>query len=117
MLPWHQYLLGLILIIAGVAHFKYPKVYLKIMPPYIPAPNSMVLLSGIVEMILGFMLLNPGAQKIAGWGIIAMLLSFLPVHVYMLQNEKASLKMPKWLLILRFPIQLGLMYWAYQYTL
>ena len=117
MLPWHQYLLGVILIIAGVAHFKYPKVYLKIMPPYIPAPQSMVLLSGIIEMILGFMLLNPGTQKIAGWAIIAMLVVFIPVHVYMLQNKKASLKMPTWLLILRFPIQLGLMYWAYQYTL
>ena len=76
----------------------------------------MVLLSGMLEMIFGFMLLNPETQSIAAWLIIAMLVAFLPVHVYMLQNEEASLKLPKWLLLLRIPLQFGLMYWAFQYS-
>jgi uncharacterized membrane protein len=70
-----------------------------------------------MEMIFGLMLLNPETQKLAAWLIIALLVLFLPVHIYMLQNEKASLNLPKWVLIARIPLQFGLMYWVYQYTL
>lgn len=115
MLPWHQYLLGLLLILAGANHFRQPKIYLRIMPPYIPAHSTMVSLSGIIEMVLGFMLLNPETQMLAAWGIITMLVVFIPVHIYMLQSDRASLKMPQWLLWLRLPLQFGLMYWAYLY--
>ena len=90
--------------------------YERIIPPYIPAHSSMVVLSGIAEMILGFMLLNKNSQIQAAWGIIIMLVVFIPVHIYMLQDEKAAMKMPKWVLILRLPVQFGLMYWAYLYT-
>ncbi|NND63561.1 MAG: hypothetical protein HKN48_10250 [Flavobacteriaceae bacterium] len=114
MLPWHQYLFGLIFLAAGVTHFTKPHWYERIIPPYIPAHKTMVMLSGIAEMVLGFMLLNPDTQKVAAWSIIVMLILFFSVHI--LQNERASLKLPKWLLILRIPIQFGLIYWAYQYA-
>lgn len=116
MLPWHQYLLGVILVAAGFNHFRVPKFYERIMPSYIPAHSSTVLLSGIVEMVLGLVLLNKDTQMYAAWGIIAMLILYLPIHVHMLQNEEASLKLPKWVLVLRIPLQFILIYWAYQYT-
>ena len=116
MLPWHQYLLGLILLVSGVLHFMKPKIYEKIMPPYIPAHSTMILLSGILEMIFGLMLLNPQTQNIAAWLIIAMLIAFLPVHIHMLQHKEASMKLPKWLLVIRLLLQFGLMYWAFQYS-
>lgn len=116
MLPWHQYLLGILFILAGMNHFRKPKIYERIIPPFIPAHSSMVLLSGIAEMILGFMILNKNTQEVAAWGIMIMLLLFIPVHIYMLQNEKAAMKLPKWVLILRLPLQFGLIYWAYLYT-
>lgn len=117
MLPWHQYLLGLLFIIAGANHFRTPKIYERIMPPYIPSPSLAVLLSGIAEMLAGFLLLNPETQKMGAWSMIAMLVLFFSVHIYMIQNEKASLKLPKWVLILRIPLQFLLIYWAYQYSL
>ncbi len=116
MLPWHQYLIGVLIVLAGANHFRKPKIYERIMPPYIPAKATMVMLSGIAEMILGFMILNPDTQSIAAWGIIVMLVVFIPVHLYMLQNEEASIKLPKWVLILRIPLQFALMVWAYHYT-
>ncbi len=116
MLPWHQYLIGLFFIIAGMNHFRSPKVYERIMPPYIPAHSSLVLVSGILEMVLGLMILNKDSSSIAAWGIIIMLIIFIPVHLYMLQEEKASLNLPKWVLVIRLPLQLGLMYWANLYT-
>ncbi len=115
MLPWHQYLIGILFILAGMNHFRKPKLYARIMPPYIPAHNAMVMLSGFAEMILGFMIMNKNTQSEAALGIIIMLVVFLPVHIYMLQNEKAAMKLPKWALILRLPLQFVLMYWAYLY--
>lgn len=102
--------------LAGMNHFRKPKLYERIMPPYIPAHGSMVLISGIVEMILGFMLMNKNSQEEAAWGIIILMILFFPVHIYMLQNEKAAMKLPKWVLILRLPLQFAIMYWAYLYT-
>jgi uncharacterized membrane protein len=116
MLPWHQYLFGVLLIVAGFNHFRVPKIYERIMPPYIPAASTLVLLSGIIEMVLGLMLLNPDTQSYAAWGIIVMLLVFLTVHVQMLTDENASLKLPRWILMLRIPLQFGLIYWAYLYS-
>jgi len=116
MFPLHQYLFGLLFILSGFNHFRTPKIYERIIPPYIPAHSSVVIISGILEMVMGLMLLNVDTQPIAAWGIIILLLLFIPVHIYMLQNEKASLKFPKWILILRIPLQFALMYWAYLYT-
>lgn len=116
MFPWHQYLFGLLFLVAGVTHFTKPHWYERIIPPYIPAHKTMVLLSGIVEMILGLMLLNSETQSMAAWGIIGMLILFIPVHIYMLQDDRASLNLPKWILILRLPLQLALILWAYQYV-
>jgi len=103
-------------VIAGMNHFRNPKLYERLMPPYIPAHNTMVVLSGVAEMILGFMILNKNTQQEAAWGIIIMLIVFIPVHIYMLQDKKAAMKLPKWLLIFRIPLQFALMYWAYLYT-
>lgn len=116
MLPWHQYLLGIIFVLAGMNHFRKPKLYERVIPPYIPAQATIVLLSGLLEMILGFMLMNGNTQTEAAWGIIILLILFIPVHIYMLQEQKAALKLPKWVLILRIPLQFGMMYWAFLYT-
>ncbi|MBA3987473.1 MAG: DoxX family membrane protein [Flavobacteriales bacterium] len=117
MLPWHQYLMAVIYILAGINHFRSQKIYERIMPPYIPAKKSMVILSGIAEMVFGIMLINNNVstQNIAAWGIILMLIVFFTVHIHMLQDG-AAMKLPKWVLILRIPLQFLLIFWAYQYT-
>ncbi|MAB40159.1 MAG: hypothetical protein CL528_12370 [Aequorivita sp.] len=116
MLPWHQYLMGVLYVLAGMNHFRKPKLYERIIPPYLPAHSTLVMLSGVAEMILGFMIMNKNTQEEAAWGIIIMLIAFIPVHIYMLRNKEATMKLPKWMLILRLPLQFGLMYWAYLYT-
>ncbi len=116
MLPWHQYLLGVFFVLAGMNHFRKPKMYERIIPPYIPAHSSVIMLSGVAEMVLGFMIMNKNTVETAAWLIIVLLLLFIPVHIYMLQNEKAAMKLPKWALIIRLPLQFALIYWAFLYT-
>ena len=113
--PWHLYLMAGMYVLAGIFHFIKPKVYLRIMPRYIPNHKAMVYLSGIAEIILGFGLCFTLTKNVSIYGVICMLAIFLLVHFYMLSSKKAAAGIPKWVLILRLPLQIGLMYWAYSY--
>ncbi|MBR9847538.1 MAG: hypothetical protein GYB35_16200 [Algicola sp.] len=110
---WTFYVMPILFIVAGVMHFIKPKAYLRIMPRYLPNHKLLVYLSGIAEIVLGIALCIPSLKVFAVYGIIAMLTIFLLVHFYMLSGEKASAGIPKWILILRIPLQFGLMYWAW----
>ena len=115
--PWHLYLMAAIYIFAGMMHFIKPKTYLRIMPRYLPNHKFLVNLSGLAEILLGVGLCFPFTKNSAIGGIIAMLIVFLMVHFYMLSSKKAGAGIPQWLLLLRIPLQFGLMYWAYSYLL
>ncbi|QXP51896.1 MauE/DoxX family redox-associated membrane protein [Cellulophaga sp. HaHa_2_1] len=113
--PFHLYLLAAIYIFAGLMHFIKPKTYLRIMPRYLPNHKLLVALSGLAEIALGIGLCFPATKNLSIYGIIAMLAVFLLVHFYMLSGKKEGAGIPRWILILRIPLQFGLMYWAYYY--
>ena len=107
--------MSLLYIVAGTVHFIKPKVYLRIMPRYLPFPKALVFWSGVAEILLGLGLCIPPLKTLSIYGIIIMLIVFLLVHFYMLTGEKAAAGIPKWMLVLRLPLQIALMYWAYIY--
>jgi len=113
--PWHLYLMAFIYILAGFFHFLKPKVYLRIMPRYLPAHRVLVYLSGAVEIVLGIGLCFYATKNWAIYGIILMLAVFLLIHFYMLTSKKAAAGIPVWALVLRIPLQFILMWWAYYY--
>lgn len=113
--PWHLYVMAIMYLIAGVMHFVKPKAYLRIMPRYLSHHNELVYLSGLFEIILAIGLCIPATKNVSIYSLILMLVVFLSVHFYMLSGEKASAGIPRWVLILRIPLQFGLMYWAWFY--
>ncbi|MEO0333863.1 MAG: MauE/DoxX family redox-associated membrane protein [Bacteroidota bacterium] len=102
-------------IVAGLFHFVKPKMYKAIIPPYLPNPRALVLISGFFEIAFGLGLLFEETRSWSAWGIILMLLTFLPAHIYMLCSEKFE-RIPRWALWLRIPLQFVLIYWAYQFA-
>lgn len=114
-LPWHQYVMAAIYILAGINHFRVPKLYIKIIPPYLPKASLINKISGILEIIFGILLFFKSIAPIGAIGIIVLLIGFFATHFYMLNNEKASLGMPKWMLISRIFLQFFLIYWATLY--
>src|SRR5262245_16646572 len=82
-----RYVMAAFYIWAGINHFVRPEFYLNIMPPYIPLHTELVYLSGIIEIVLGVLVAIPRTAAMAAWGIILMLIAFLPVHVHMLVNN------------------------------
>ena len=115
--------LGLLVVMAasyiygGIRHFLDPQFYLGIMPPYIPAQQATVALSGVAELVLGGLVLVPQTRRWAAWGIILMLLAFLPVHVHMVVNNHLYPEISTAFLWARFPIQALLVVWAWWYTI
>ncbi len=114
--PWHLYLMAGIYLLAGLMHFLFPGIYLRIMPPYLPSHRLLVYASGVVEVVLGAGLCFPPTRNPAIYGIILMLTVFLLVHFNMLTDPKAASGLPQWILIIRIPLQFGLAYWAYTYV-
>jgi uncharacterized membrane protein len=107
------YLLALLFIGAGVLHFVAPATYLRIMPPYLPAPLLLVYLSGAAEIAGGLGLLLPVTRRLAGVGLVLLLLAVFPANVYMLQTHGAGIAVPLWALWLRLPLQAVLMAWIW----
>lgn len=108
--------LGAIFILAGINHFRSPQAYLQIMPDYLPAHKELVALSGVAEIAGGLGVLFPRTQRAAGWGLIALLLAVFPANIYGAQNgmEIFGKTVPSWLLWVRLPLQLLLIWWVYK---
>ncbi|MFV8368118.1 DoxX family protein [Flavobacterium sp. LB2R40] len=115
-LPWHLYVMAFIYFLGGLNHFRNPRLYLKIIPPYFPNPKLLNYLSGIAEILLSAALCITLLSTYAAWGVITLLIAIFPTHLYMYLDKKARMGLPKWALFLRMPLQLFLIFWAYQYT-
>jgi uncharacterized membrane protein len=68
---------------AGALHFVKPVPYRAIVPPYIPAPDAMVALSGVAEAAGGLGLLVPTTRRWAGWWLVATLIAIFPANIEM----------------------------------
>ena len=110
-----KYLLAIFMITAGIMHFLNPAFFQKIMPPYLPLHQELVLLSGIFEVLLGILLLIPQTSRKAGWGIIALLIAVFPANLYLFQHQDIMPASPI-IHLLRLPLQGVFILWAYWHT-
>ena len=111
-------LLAALFLVAGTLHFVIPQPYLKIMPPYLPAPLTLIYISGAAEILGGLGLLLPATRQLAAWALVALLICVLPANIHM---AAAHLQAPgimgqSWAQWLRVPLQLPMIYWAWLYT-
>ena len=67
---------------AGFNHLMNPAFYVAIIPPGLPEPEWLNVISGLAEIVLGVFLLEPRARRFAAWGIIALLIAVFPANVY-----------------------------------
>jgi uncharacterized membrane protein len=95
-------------LLGGVAHFAATQLEMSIVPPYIPWPRPVVLLSGVFELLGALGLLVRRFRAAAGCGLFLLTLAVTPANVYMLEHfEQFAVPYP--LLVLRLPLQVGLL--------
>ncbi len=107
--------LAIFMIGAGTMHFVNPNFFLKIVPPYLPLHEELVLVSGVCEVLLGVLLLIPRCSHLAAWGIIALMIAVFPANVYLYQHQDILPASPI-IHLLRLPLQGLFILWAYWHT-
>src|SRR5215468_2525144 len=110
-----KYLLAISFIGAGLNHFANPEFYMRIMPPYLPWPSALHLTAGFFEVAFGVMLLIPRFQKLAAWGLIALLLAVYPANIHMAVHHELY-QLPMGFHWIRLPLQFVLIAWAWWFT-
>ena len=103
-------------IVAGINHFWHPETYMQIMPPWLPWHKELVILSGVFEILLAFLLIFSTTRRFAAWGIIFLLLAVFPANIQMLINFSNESNPNLWVAIVRLPLQILLIWWAYGFT-
>lgn len=110
-------LLGAAFIGAGVNHFVMPRAYEAIVPPGLPGgAKRAVVISGVAEIAGGAGVLTPRTQRVAGLGLIALLVAVFPANLYMARNPERFRRIPPWALYARLPLQPLMMRWAWRAT-
>ncbi|MBC6399630.1 MAG: hypothetical protein GDA51_01020 [Ekhidna sp.] len=95
------YLQSLFYVFAGVNHFINPEFYYPLIPDYLDDLSGFInIFSGVGEVFLGISLLIPKLRKRAAYGIVLMLIAFVPSHIYFIQTGSCidnSLCVDEWI--------------------
>jgi uncharacterized membrane protein len=106
-------LLAAMFVGVGVLHVVKPRLFEAIVPPSLPSPRALVLISGVAEVLGGLGLVVAPLRPWAGWGLAALLVAVFPANLYMArESERFRRLAPRWLLLARLPLQLVLIAWV-----
>jgi uncharacterized membrane protein len=114
-MAYSKYALVFLLLFAGSMHFLRPYFFIKIMPSYIPFHLKMVYISGIVEILCGLLLIFPQTQTFGAYLSILLFIAVFPANIEMAKDYYIEHNKFLWLAIVRLPLQILLIWWAYQF--
>ena len=113
------YVMAAIYMYIGFDHLLNPDFYVRIIPPSLPFPEVLNVISGLSEIVLGVFLLERRVRPFAAWGIIALLVAVFPANVYMASanvgpdGPGSGAGASNWI---RLPFQAVFILWAWWYT-
>jgi uncharacterized membrane protein len=118
---WLLWVMAAAYVLAGFNHLVNPAFYVAIIPPGLPDPEWLNLISGLAEIVLGVFLLEPRTRVFAAWGIIALLIAIFPANLWVATQNlgppefaPGSGNAPlNWV---RLPFQALFLAWAWWYT-
>ncbi|MDN5289164.1 MAG: DoxX family protein [Mucilaginibacter sp.] len=105
--------------LAGLNHFINPVSYQRIIPNYLPYPVILNILAGISEILLALLLIPATTRPWAAYGIVLMLIAFLPAHITMIADAPlrlGKLKVTPLLAWIRLALQPALIIWAWWHS-
>ena len=109
-------LFGVLFALAGANHFIHTPFYVSIMPPYLPWHTALVYASGVAEIVLGVMLLFRRTERLAAWGMIALIIAVTPANIQMAIHAELYPQFKPAVLWARLPLQVVLIAWAFWFT-
>jgi uncharacterized membrane protein len=77
-------MVALFLGFAGVMHFASPQFFNDIVPPWLPPSEAFwTYASGVVELVVAYLLLRPSTRRIGALATIVLLIGVYPANLYM----------------------------------
>lgn len=96
-------------LLGGIAHFVTTDLIMLIVPPWLPEPRAIVWFTGVLELAGAAGLVSPRTRRAAGVVLALLTVAVTPANIYML-HEAARFDVPVWVLVLRLPLQLVLLW-------
>lgn len=110
------YALAIMFLFTAVAHFNEMRHdMVSMVPPWVPAPETVVAITGVLEILGAIGLMIPRTRRAAGIALILFLIAVFPANVHAALNEVQFGGRPATALWLRAPMQLlfiGLLWWG-----
>jgi len=109
----------LVFLMTGIGHFVLTKPMSEMLPPWVPGRVSLVYLTGLIEFAAAAAILVVSMRPLVGWGLILMLVAFLPVNIYAaLQHvELGGHESGPIYLLIRVPMQAILIGWIWWFAI
>ena len=103
------------MIFGAIGHVATPEMYTELIPDFIPefAAN---LLAAIAETAVGLALIVPPFRKYAGIAFMALMIAFLPIHVWDMLKDQPFIG-SKTIALFRIGVQIIMIYagwWIYK---
>ena len=105
------FLFGAAMIFAGITHFRKPEMFFPFIPDFLPEVPINYLV-GAVEIIVGVGVFIPPFRSQAAFGILLLMVAFLPLHIIDVFKDSPAIGNHQMALI-RLPIQFVLIGWAW----
>jgi uncharacterized membrane protein len=104
--------LAMLMIAAAITHFWKTRLYLRIVPEFLPLRIPIIQLSGLLELVAGIGLCVPAYRSQAATLVFVMMIAFLPLHVWDVFRLRPAMgsKLLAWI---RLPLQFVLIAWAW----
>jgi uncharacterized membrane protein len=76
-----RWVLALVYVTVGVIHLRSPDAFLPIMPTWVPSPRSVVLATGVCEIVGAAALMVPRLRWFAGVALAAYAIAVFPANI------------------------------------
>ena len=111
--PASRYALVWLFLSTAVMHFVRPTPFVRIVPPYFPHALTLVYITGIAEIIGAIGLLVPRSRRLAGGGLIVVLIAVFPANINMALHPEQFRDIASGAFFwVRLPLQLLYIAWA-----
>jgi uncharacterized membrane protein len=110
------------LLLTSIGHFKFKKGMALMLPAFIPGKETIVLFTGILEILAAIGILIPSTQRITGICLIIFFILILPANIYA-AVKKVNFETGAYdgsgvgYLWFRIPLQVLFICWVYWFVL
>jgi len=105
------YVLASLLVTTGSLHLLRPAVFDNLIPPFLGDPRAWTYASGLAELAVAAAVALPRTRRAGGLAAAALFVAVLPGNVYMAFEPG---DVPRWIALLRLPLQVPLVLWGLQ---